>query len=275
MFQLTTTNELYCKALCQDGQGALFTKAGAMVGFEGRVQFEKVLLGPQGNPLQALVGQLGRRVTGENLPLMKCKPQGPCCVYLADMAQHITVLPLAGTEIKVESENIIAFTESCRYGFKFLAQGVISQKGFFTSVLSGTSQYDFAAISTNGNPLVLNTPCNVDPDALVAWTGPDPMPKLDLSWKNIIGQASGESYNFAFSQPGYQVIIQPYERQSGLHLGIDDKRYTPEMQQQQSLGGAAQNVGNTMSQLGNMLGGGGGQAGGQGGLGGMIGGLFR
>lgn len=266
MFQLKTINELYCSAICQDGQGAVFSKAGAMVGFAGRVQFEKVLLGPQGNPLQAALGQLGRRVTGENLPLMKCRPQGQCTVYFANEAEHVTVIPLAGVELKVESENIIAFTDDCKYGFKFLAQGVISQKGFFTSVLTGQSQMAFAAITTNGNPLMLQTPCSVDPDALVAWTGPDPIPKLDLSWKNIIGQASGESYNFQFNQPGYWAIVQPYERKSGLKLGIDDNRYTPDQQQQQSLGGAVGGIGQAFGQAGNAA---------QGGIGGVLGSLFR
>ncbi|GHU50440.1 hypothetical protein AGMMS49975_01480 [Clostridia bacterium] len=274
MFTLKTVNELYCNAV-SDGNGSLFTKAGAMVAYQGTAHFEKVLLGPQGNPLSAALGQVARRLTGENLPLMKVKPNGRCAVLLADLAQHVTIVELTpGMTLAVESENILAFTENTKYGFKFLAQGVISQKGFFTSTLAAQGGTAQAAITTNGNPFALDTPCSVDPDALVAWTGPDPMPKLDLSWKNLVGQASGESYNFHFSQPGYKVIIQPYERASGIHLGVDDNRYTPANQNNQSLQGAAGNIQNT---IGGLFGGGN-NAPAQnngGNLGGVIGNLFR
>lgn len=67
MYKLETLNELTLKATC-DGSGTLFTKAGAFIGGEcygnKNYQFEKVLLGPQGNPLQAAFGQLTRRFTG-------------------------------------------------------------------------------------------------------------------------------------------------------------------------------------------------------------------
>jgi uncharacterized protein (AIM24 family) len=268
MFQIQTVNELFARAV-GDGQGALFTKAGAMVGFRGQCKFEKVLLGPQGNPLGALLGQLGRRLTGENLPLMKVNMRGQAEVYLANMAQHVSVIDLSyGLELKVESESILAFTDQCKYGFTFLAQGVISQKGFFTSTLAAQGGPTQVAILTDGNPLMLDTPCNVDPDALVAWTGPNPMPKLDLSWKNIIGQASGESYNFEFNTPGHKVIIQPLERESGVKLGVDDNRYTPQTQQNPTFGNTMQSMnpfggqqqpqnpqqGNTVQNIANTLG---------------------
>ncbi|MDR3091800.1 MAG: AIM24 family protein [Clostridiales bacterium] len=268
MFQIKTVNELYCSAVSEDGGGVIFTKAGAMVGYQGQCRFEKVMLGPQGNPLTAALGQVGRRLTGENLPLMKVIPNGRCAVLLANLAQHVTIINVTpGMTLAVESENILAFTDNANYGFKFLAQGVISQKGFFTSTLSSRNGTAQAAVLTEGNPFAIDTPCNVDPDALVAWTGPDPVPKLDLSWKNLIGQASGESYNFEFRTPGHKVIIQPSERTSGLHLGVDDNRYTPQNQQNQSLQGA-------MGNIGGLLGGQGGH-GGQGGLGGVIGNLFN
>ena len=156
-------------------------------------------------------------------------------------------------DLKVESENLLAFTDTCNYSFKFLAQGTISQKGLFTSVLSAKGPGAQVAVLTDGNPIVIPTPCFVDPDAIVAWTGPDPGLHLDLGWKNLIGQASGESYSFKFDRPGGQVIVQPSERQSGLKIGIDDKSYTPDVQQNQTFGGAMGNIGDTASGLGGML----------------------
>ena len=213
MYQLEIVNELSLRATCVDGQGELFTKAGAMIGYQGQCKFEKVLLGPQGNTAQALMGQLIRRATGENLPLMKVRSSRGSQSFYADRSRHVVVVNLErGQSIMVESDDLLAFTDSCDYRSKMLAQGVISQKGFFTSILTGKREGAQVAIMTYGNPIVLDSPCCADPDAVVAWTGSDPGFKLDFSWKNLIGQASGESYMFEWNGSGSKVIIQPYER---------------------------------------------------------------
>lgn len=286
MIKLETVNELTLKVTSQGGGDCLFTKAGAFICGEcygpKNYQFEKVLLGPQGNPLQALVGQLGRRFTGENLPLMKVINRGDNITYYANEAQHVVVYNLRqGETISVESENILAFTSDCKYGVRFLAQGVISQKGLATSTLTGVGPNAQVAVLVDGNPIVLSNVQNgstleVDPDAVVCWVGRDPGFKMDLSWKNLIGQASGESYMFEWTgnNPA-TVIIQPLERESGVNIGMDggSSGRRAQAQQNQTLGGAAQSIQGTLGQLGNMLGGnnGGGSNGGLGGLGGMFG----
>ena len=87
MVKFETTNELTLKITTQ-GQSIVFTKAGAFIGGEcygaKNYAFEKVLLGPQGNPLQAALGQLGRRFTGENLPLMRVTSRGDNITYYAN-----------------------------------------------------------------------------------------------------------------------------------------------------------------------------------------------
>lgn len=255
MYVLETVNELACRATCTDGRGSLFTKAGAMIGYMGDCKFEKVLLGPQGNPMGAFLGQMGRRLTGENMPLMKVNSRGQTQSFYANLGEHVTVVNLEpGMSIKVESENLLAFTDSCKYGFKFLAQGVISQKGLFTSELTATGPGAQVAILSDGNPLLLDTPCCIDPDAIVAWTGPDPGFKLDLSWKNIIGQASGESYMFEFNRPGGKIMVQPSERRSGMDIGIDGSGGAPDVQQNQGIGDAFGNIGNMAGNLGGLFG---------------------
>lgn len=262
MFKFETLNELSLKATCVDGQGTIFSKAGAWIaGYNGAYSFEKVLLGPQGNPMQALMGQIGRRLTGENLPLMKVKMAPNAVGIFANDQQHVTVVNLEpGQTICVESENILAFNDLCKYGVKILGQGVISQKGLFTSTLTGMQQGAQVAILTDGNPIVINSNnggCGCDPDAHVAHIGQDPGFKLNLSWKNLIGQASGESYQFEWKQPGSIVIIQPQERKSGLDVSVDGRRTgsQPVMQNNQTIGQAASGLGDTASSIGNMLGG--------------------
>lgn len=286
MIKFETVNELTLKITCQGG-GVVFTKAGAFISGENygqkNYQFEKVLLGPQGNPLQALVGQIGRRFTGENLPLMKVTSRGDNITYYANDQQHVVVFKLQqGETISVESENILAFTQDCRYSVRFLAQGVISQKGLATSTLTGAGAEAYVAVLVDGNPIVLSNMQNgstleVDPDAYVCWIGRDPGFKLDLSWKNLIGQASGETYMFEWgANSPATVIIQPQERKSGVDISMDGKRTGQQAsrQQNQTFGQASQSVGGALSQLGSMLGGGGVNTptgGGLGGLGGMLG----
>lgn len=285
MLKLETLNELTLKVTCQGGGDVLFTKAGAFIGGECYGQknyaFEKLLLGPQGNPLQAALGQLGRRFTGENLPLMKVTMRGDSITYYANEAQHVVVYKLnQGETISVESENILAFTQDCKYGIRFLAQGIISQKGLATSTLTGMGPNAYVAVLVEGNPIVLSNMQNgstleVDPDSVVCWIGADPGFKMDLSWKNLLGNkgASGESYMFEWgSGRAATVIIQPNERTSGLDVSMDGKRTggKPTQQQSVSMGQSMNDMGNMLGQVGNMLGGNGG-GGGLGGLGGMLG----
>lgn len=285
MLKLETVNELTLKVTSQGGGDVLFTKAGAFIAGECYGQknyaFEKVLLGPQGNPLQAALGQLGRRFTGENLPLMKVTMRGDSITYYANEEQHVVVYHLnQGETISVESENILAFTQDCKYGIRFLAQGVISQKGLATSTLTGMGPNAYVAVLVEGNPIVLSNMQNgstieADPDAVVCWVGADPGFKMDLSWKNLIGQASGESYMFEWGQGrAATVIIQPKERTSGLDVSMDGKRTgsKPTKQQGVSMGQSMNDMGSMLGGLGNMLGGGGNNGGGGlGGLGGMLG----
>lgn len=265
MVEFKTINELSLQITANAGD-VIFTKAGAFIAGEcaggKNYQFEKVLFGPQGNPLQALAGQIARRFTGENLPLMKVKCNGPSITYYANDQQHVLVYKLGqGETISVESENILAFTPDCRYSVRFLAQGIISQKGLATSTLTCAGPNALVAILIDGNPLVLSNmqsgnTIHVDPDAVVCWIGADPGFKLDLSWKNLIGQASGETYMFEWT--GGQrahVIVQPEERTSGVDISMDGRRTgsQPSQQQRVSARQTANDLGNTMNGLGNFL----------------------
>lgn len=234
MISFETVNELTLKVTCS-GNDVLFTKAGAFIAGDSaggkNYRFEKVLLGPQGSIGQAALGSLIRRVTGENLPLMKVNLNGDSVTYYADYSQHVLVYELQyGEQISVESENILAFTQSCKYDVRFIGCGILSQKGLATSVLTGNGSNAYVAILTNGNPIVLSNvqsrnTISVDPDAVICWMGQghcDPQVKADISWKNFIGQASGESYAFEWSgnQP-VSVVVQPSERRGGISVRMD------------------------------------------------------
>lgn len=233
MLTFETINELTLKVTCR-GNDILYTKAGAFIAGDStqkNYRFEKVLLGPQHSLAQAAIGSLIRRAAGENLPLMKIHMNGDSVTYFANYGQHIVAYKLEyGEMVSVESENILAFTQDCEYKVRFLGCGVLSQKGFATTTLTGKGKDAYVAILSDGNPLVLsnmntnNTIC-VDPDAVICWMGErnsDPSIIADVNWKTFIGQASGESYMFEWN--GGQrvtVIIQPSERRGNLRLSVD------------------------------------------------------
>ena len=209
MAHFETVNELTLKVTFNNGE-RIHSKAGAMIGFQGNLNFDKELLGPGRTAGNAF----------ENLPLMLVTPQGKAIGYFANLAQHVVVLDLQpGERVSVESENILAFTESCQYSVRIMGAGIISQKGLFTSTITGPGQ---CALLCDGNPIAMNGPCTVDPDAFVFYVGmEDPQFRTQMSWKNFIGQASGESYFLDFHDPQTIVVIQPSERTSGIDIGID------------------------------------------------------
>ena len=102
MLNFEVINELSLKVTCT-GNDVLFTKAGAFIAGESRTEknyrFEKLLLGPQSNLMQAALGSLTRRVTRENLPLMKVTMNGDSVTYYANHGQHVVVYKLAQGEI--------------------------------------------------------------------------------------------------------------------------------------------------------------------------------
>lgn len=280
MIKFETLNELTLKVTC-DGQGEFFTKAGAYIGGESyggkNYKFDKVLLSPNGNIAQQAVGFLSRKLSGENLPLMRTICSGASITYYANEAQHVTVLNLQpGMQLSVESENILGFID-CDYTVRFLATGVISQKGLMTSVLRGRSAQSQVAVLTDGNPIVLSNMQNgsfitVDPDAMVCFIGSDPSIGFDVGWKTLLGSKgrSGESY-FMQWQNQVTVIVQPNERTSGIDIGIDGKGGKPTTQDNNLF----RQGGNQMMQnLGQVMGSPNG-GNGLGGLGGILGGMLN
>ena len=96
MLRFEILNELTLKVTCTGGD-ILYTKAGAFVAGDSpnkNYRFEKVLLGPQNSLAQAALGSLIRRVTGENLPLMKVIMNGDSVTYYANYGQHVVVYRL-------------------------------------------------------------------------------------------------------------------------------------------------------------------------------------
>ncbi|WXR62781.1 AIM24 family protein [Peptostreptococcaceae bacterium AGR-M142] len=237
-------------SIVAQGDGFFFAKKGAMVADQGSFKYEKILLDPNanGNIVSGVINQVARRLTGENMEIMKVTGNGLC--VLAFAGKNVKIVPLQpGEAIGVESENILAFSGNLKYGVRFIGAGVLSQKGLFTTKFENNSnEIGFVGIITDGNSIVLQSPCRVDPDAIICWTGQDPNLKADVNWKTFIGQTSGESYMFEFKNPGQTVVLQPSERKAGLDIGID--RGTENLSQGSAFGNSMGNIGGNMNNLG-------------------------
>lgn len=181
--------------------------AGSSVAYTGSIKFEKSLLGGEG-----LLGALKRKVTNEGIALMQTTGTGT--VYFAHEAREITVIPLAQEKIFIESSSLLAYDSTLKTNTTFAGlRGATSGQGLFTTTVEGSGNL---AVFSRGNLICLEVdpkyPLFVDPDAFIAYKGNVTQEFVfDVSWRNMIGEASGESYQFKFTGQGV-VYIQPSER---------------------------------------------------------------
>ncbi|HKQ42700.1 MAG TPA: AIM24 family protein, partial [Pseudonocardia sp.] len=93
-------------------------------------------------------------------------------------------------------------------------RGMSSGQGLFTTTVTG---YGTAALLSSGGPPVAlgvspQFPLVVDPDAFIASQGRlNQTFVTDVSWRNLVGESSGEAFSLRFDGHGV-VYIQPEER---------------------------------------------------------------
>ncbi len=194
---------------------AVFAKKGAMISYQGNVVFRRSFLA--GNGVQDFAM---RTITHEGYALMVAEGTGT--VYYGYNGFFVSIIQVVNETVFVESDTLLAFDARLRTGTMFLGnqggvqgilRGAVSGQGLFTTTLQGTGEI---AILSDGNaiglPVTPQQPVFVDPDAYIAHKGElSSSIVTDLNWKNLIGQASGESYQVKFTGQG-TVYIQASER---------------------------------------------------------------
>jgi uncharacterized protein (AIM24 family) len=193
----------------------VFAKKGAMISYQGQVNFSRSFLAGGGVQDMAM-----RAVTNEGYALMLAKGSGK--VYYGHRGLFVTIVTLNNETLYVESDSLLAFDDRLQTGTMFLGnqggvsgilRGAVSGQGLFTSTLKGSGE---VAILSDGNAIGLavtaEQPVFVDPDAYIGHKGNlSSSIVTDLNWKTFIGQASGESYQVKFTGQG-TVYIQASER---------------------------------------------------------------
>ena len=193
----------------------VFAKRGAMISYQGKVNFARSFLGSGGVQDLAM-----RAATNEGYSLMAAKGTGK--VYYGYNGLFVTIIPVSNETVYVESETLLAYDARLRTGTMFLGnqggvqsivRGAVTGQGLFTTTLQGTGEI---AILSDGNaiglPVTPEQPVFVDPNAYIGHKGNLTSTIVtDLNWKTFVGQASGESYQVKFMGQG-TVYIQASER---------------------------------------------------------------
>lgn len=197
------------KMLKVELNGEVMARTGAMVAYQGQMQFQALGSGGLGKWIK-------KAVTGEGVPLMKVSGRGD--LFLADRAADIHLIDLDQDDaLSINGANVLAFEPSLQYDIKMVqGMGMLSSAGLFNCVFSGKGRI---AITTKGTPVVLkvDAPTYVDPQAAICWsaslqTGYHRAEQLGLG--TLIGRRTGEAFTMSFSGAGF-VVVQPSEEPPG------------------------------------------------------------
>jgi stress response protein SCP2/uncharacterized protein (AIM24 family) len=189
--------------LSQAGGQPVLARQGAMVLYQGKVDFSYKGAGFKGR----VIGNL----TGQEMQLMRCT--GPGQVFYADNAAYLHPIELQGDGICVSAENVLAFDESLQHEVRRIDGHGIPGGALFTMQFQGTGT---VIVKTHGTPVVLPvTPTTyADSNAIVAWSSAAQVivsSQVRLRRTAYPGH-SGETVNLQFrGAPGNFIVVQPYE----------------------------------------------------------------
>ncbi|MBF4767627.1 AIM24 family protein [Nocardioides agariphilus] len=175
---------------------------GAMVAYQGRVEFLHEKAGSVGKLLKKMV-------TSEDMPLMRVTGQGE--VFFASDAGYVYLLELGGDAISVNGRNLLAFDAAMTWDINRVKGAGMMAGGLFNTTVSGQGT---VALCTVGKPVVLDCasqPTYVDVQACVAWSA-NLVPNVvnSMKFSSMIRGGSGEAFQYAFHGPGF-VVVQPSE----------------------------------------------------------------
>jgi uncharacterized protein (AIM24 family) len=180
--------------------GHVFARQGAMVAYQGEMDFEFSGAG---------VGRfLKRAISGEDLPLMRCKGRGD--LFLAHDADEVHLIRLEGDALSVNGANVLAFESTVDWDVNRVKGAGVLSGGLFNVMLTGTGT---VAVTAHGTPVVLtvDAPTYADVQSAVAWSA---SLRVDVARSyraaGLIGRGSGEAVQLSFTGQGF-VVVQASE----------------------------------------------------------------
>ena len=178
--------------------GEILARQGAMVAYQGQVEFAYEGAGGVGRFLK-------KALTGEGVPLMRCRGKGD--VFLARDANELHVLDLDGDSVTVNGANVLAFEPGLTWDIRRVEGASALSGGVFNMVFTGTGRL---VVSAFGTPVVLNTgeaPTFADLQAAIAWSSSLQTRLVRTAGASaLIGRGSGEAFQLAFQGQGFLVV---------------------------------------------------------------------
>jgi uncharacterized protein (AIM24 family) len=182
--------------------GTAMAKAGSMVAYTGEFTFHG-----KASVEGGLTGYVKDKVTGEGTPIMEVEGEGH--VYLADAGKKVQILDLDSDDvITVNGEDVLAFESDLGYEITTID----SLSGAFAGGLTNVELHGpgTVALTTHGDPIVVEPPVTTDPAATVAWSTAN-SPSFETNKLVEFGQTSGETVLMQFDGEDGFVVVQPYE----------------------------------------------------------------
>lgn len=194
--------------------GEVIARQGAMVAYQGRIDFAALGSGGVGRFIQ-------QQLTGEGIPLMRATGRGD--LFLADTASDVFIIDLDGTDggLTINGRNVLAFEPGLSWDIRRVqGAGMLSSAGLFNCVFTGRGKI---AVTCKGTPVVLavDQATYADPQAAVCWsaglqTGFHRADQLGIG--TLLGRTTGEAYTMSFAGQGF-VVVQPSEEIAGSLVG--------------------------------------------------------
>ena len=209
------------KAQVAPGREVL-AQRGAMLAYQGNVTFSPVRAGPgSGGYGGSVGGMLGRRMAGEQVPMMVA--QGSGAVHYGYGGLYVTLVELDGSApLSAEADRLLAHDAALQSTVVFLGQqggikgairGAVTGQGLFTTQLHGHGSV--ALLSHGGTidvPVSPGRPVGVDPQAYVGHFGNlEVSVTASVGWREAVGRGSGEAIQLKVQGSG-TVFVQASEQ---------------------------------------------------------------
>ncbi|MFC9090400.1 AIM24 family protein [Nocardiopsis dassonvillei] len=181
--------------------GEFFARQGAMVAYQGQVDFSYEGSGSVSKFFK-------KAFTGEGLPLMKVSGRGD--VFLARDAWDVHLVDLEDDHLTVNGDNVLAFEAGLSWDIRRVEGAGMAAGGLFNTVFSGRGR---VAIACHGAPVLINVdqPTFVDTDSAVAWSSSlSTGVRRTVKAGALIGRGSGEALQLSFEGQGF-VLVQASE----------------------------------------------------------------
>ncbi len=209
--------------------GDVLARKGAMLFYTGDVRF--VPHGPGGaagggamGAMGGMVGMAGRAMAGEHQVMMAATGNGE--VFYGRAGLHVTVVPLQGNRLVVESSRLLAHTANLQSavvplssggsgggGLRGMVRGAVTGQGMFTTQLSGNGAV--ALLSHGGTielPIRGGGATVVDPQAYVGHVGNVQVElSAQVGWRDAVGRGAGEAMQLKLTGDG-AVYVQASEQ---------------------------------------------------------------